>query len=117
MSFTGLLPKQSSSGRVAVVAIALALIIALAAADLGASDDVPGQMAAQGAGEPLQEEQDGDADENLPYLFAAYIITWAGFFAYVFVVSRRQREMQRELEALKQALADREEQAPDVEGS
>ena len=117
MSFTGLLPKRLSPGRIAVVAIALAVTIALAAADLEASEDVPGQITAQGSGEPLQEKQDGDADENLPYLFAVYIITWAGFFAYVFVVSRRQREMQRELEALKQVLADREKRPADAQGS
>jgi CcmD family protein len=41
---------------------------------------------------------------NLGYLFAIYIITWAGFFAYVFLVSRRQRELERELKELRAML-------------
>ena len=46
--------------------------------------------------------------ENLPYLFAAYAVAWAVFFVYVFVFSRRQREMEREIRQLKQALELRE---------
>ena len=46
--------------------------------------------------------------ENLPYLFAVYVVTWAVFFVYVFVFSRRQREMEREIRQLKQALEMRE---------
>ena len=30
--------------------------------------------------------------DNLPYLFAAYAVTWAVFFVYAFFVSRRQQE-------------------------
>lgn len=43
--------------------------------------------------------------ENLPYLFAAYAVTWVAFFAYVFFVSRRQRELEREIEELRQELS------------
>ncbi|MBI2965518.1 MAG: CcmD family protein [Chloroflexi bacterium] len=39
---------------------------------------------------------------NLGYLFAIYIITWAGFFAYMFLVSRRQRDLEREIRQLRQ---------------
>ncbi len=42
--------------------------------------------------------------ENLPYLFAVYSITWVLFFAYVFYVSRRQRELEREIRDLKAAM-------------
>lgn len=42
--------------------------------------------------------------DNLPYLFAAYAVVWVVFFIYVFFVSRRQREMEREIRELKQAL-------------
>ena len=42
--------------------------------------------------------------ENLPYLFAAYAVVWVVFFIYVFFVSRRQHEMEREIQELKQAL-------------
>ena len=43
--------------------------------------------------------------DNLPYLFTAFGLAWVVFFAYVFFVSRQQREMEREIEELKQALA------------
>jgi CcmD family protein len=38
------------------------------------------------------------------------MITWGAFFAYIYYVSRRQREMQGEIDALKRAL-DQQEQA------
>ena len=41
---------------------------------------------------------------NLPYLFAVYAVTWAVFFIYVFFVSRRQHELEKEVQVLKQAL-------------
>ena len=52
-----------------------------------------------------------EPEANLPFLFAVYIVTWAAFFAYVFYVSRRQRDMQSEIEALKRALDERDRQA------
>ena len=45
---------------------------------------------------------------NLPYLFAAFAVSWAVFFIYAFFVSRRQRELQAEIRELRQALAERE---------
>ena len=42
--------------------------------------------------------------ENLPYLFVVYSVTWVLFFAYVFYVSRRQRELEREIRDLKAAM-------------
>lgn len=65
----------------------------------------PLQTTGQGQG---QEEQGSDPEANLPYLFAVYIVTWAAFFGYVFVMSRRRKEMQREIEALRMELAERE---------
>ena len=56
-------------------------------------------------------QQGSDPEANLPFLFAVFIITWAAFFVYVFYVSRKQREMQREIEALKRALEERDRQA------
>ncbi len=58
----------------------------------------------------VAQEQDSDPEANLPFLFAVYIITWGGFFAYAFAMSRRQREMQRELDALKAVIADKASQ-------
>ena len=53
-------------------------------------------------------EDDSDPEANLPYLFAVFIITWAAFFGYVFVMSRRQNELRHEIDALKQRLAESE---------
>jgi len=46
--------------------------------------------------------------ENLPYLYAVYAVSWAAFFVYVFFISRHQREIEREIEELKQTLATKE---------
>ena len=43
-------------------------------------------------------------NDNLPYLFAAYTVIWLAFFAYLFFVSRRQRELERELRAVQRTL-------------
>ena len=71
-----------------IAAILSAVILALTAPAIAAADT-------------LAQQQRGDAE--LPWLFAVYTITWAAFFAYVFIMSRRQREMQREIDALKRA--------------
>ena len=39
--------------------------------------------------------------ENLGYLFAVYSIIWVAFFSYLFYLHRRQRRLQREIDALK----------------
>ncbi len=56
---------------------------------------------------PLQQAR---GESELPWLFAVYIITWAAFFGYVFVMSQRQREMRREIDILRRVLAERERQ-------
>lgn len=40
---------------------------------------------------------------NLPYLFAAFAVSWAGFFIYAFLMARRQQELEREVRALRQS--------------
>ena len=47
---------------------------------------------------------DADPGPNLDYLFAVYTVTWAAFFVYVFMMSRRQRAMRDEIEALRAAI-------------
>ncbi len=61
--------------------------------------------------------EQSEAESNLPFLFAAFAVTWAGFFAYVLYVWFRQRELRRELRALRKALEEREEskQSPSKE--
>lgn len=93
------------------IVIALAALIALCAAVAWQVDGAYA-IAADGAGtivasdEPPAQQRRGEAE--LPWLFAVYAITWAAFFGYVFVMSRRQREMRAEIAALKRALAERE---------
>ena len=54
------------------------------------------------------QASDSDPEANLPFLFAVYILTWAGFFGYAFYMSRRQRDMRRDIEALRRALRERQ---------
>lgn len=53
-------------------------------------------------------QDDVDRDGNLPFLFAVYTVTWAAFFAYAFYMSRRQRELRREIDEIKRALVEKE---------
>ena len=97
--------KRLSDGSRSAVAAALVALGAVAFAALA-----PMVALAQQA----QPESSRSPEANLPFLFAVYIITWAAFFAYAFYVSRRQREMRREIEALKRALEDREPNGEDA---
>ncbi len=45
---------------------------------------------------------------NLPFLFAAFAVTWVIFFVYAFFVSRRRQEMQREIAGLRRELEQKE---------
>ena len=38
--------------------------------------------------------------DNLSYLFAAFAIVWAMVFAYILVLSRRQKQLGRKIESL-----------------
>jgi CcmD family protein len=50
------------------------------------------------------EKEGGKLETNLGYLFAIYTVTWVAFFGYAFLLSRRQRDLQREIARLKAAL-------------
>ncbi len=45
---------------------------------------------------------------NLPFLFAAFAVTWVAFFAYAFFVSRRQQELRKEIGELRRTLEQQE---------
>lgn len=49
-----------------------------------------------------------DANAHLYFLIAAYGVVWVGILLYVTSLARRSRELERELEELKQ-LVDRRE--------
>jgi CcmD family protein len=48
--------------------------------------------------------QDIPGESNLGFLMAALIIVWAGFFAYVFYISRKTNELRREIDDLRDQL-------------
>ena len=55
--------------------------------------------------------ESSDPEANLPFLFAVYTVTWAIFFVYLYYLSQRQRNLRREVEELRQLLAERESRA------
>jgi CcmD family protein len=50
------------------------------------------------------ERESGRLETNLAFLFAVFAVTWAGFFAYIFYMSRKQRELQREVARLRASM-------------
>ena len=88
-------------------AIVMIVVASLSVVSVVGAYEGPLQLVSQ-ASAPAQEG--GGPEANLPFLFAVYIITWAAFFAYVFYVSRRQRELRNEIETLKRALEERDRQ-------
>ena len=85
------------SVTVIILAISLALS-GIGSVALASSDFVSHSYAVQSA------QENTNQNTNLGYLFAIYIITWAGFFAYIFVLSRRQRSLERQIKILKTRL-------------
>ena len=102
MSYT----KQSPETKILALAAISVLLLAMPLSEAHANSRT-GPIAVSAGQLSPQETGGSDPEANLPALFAVYIITWAGFFAFVFVMSRRQREMRREIDALKTALEDR----------
>lgn len=101
------------SRRLGLALLAAALLAALLApgAPAHAADSLPAQTQAS----DYPAAQDSEPEANLPYLFAVFIITWLAFFGYVFYMSRRQREMQREIDELKRAISERDSQGGEME--
>lgn len=54
-----------------------------------------------GIASAVVDREQGDLEQNLGFLFAIYLVTWAGFFFYIFIVSRRQNDLARDIRALK----------------
>jgi CcmD family protein len=46
-------------------------------------------------------------DTNMAYLFAAYSIIWIGVFIYVFILSRREYHMRKDISILKDELKEK----------
>lgn len=43
----------------------------------------------------------------LPYLLGVYTVTWLAFFAYAFYITRRQRELRRQIDDLRRQLEEK----------
>ena len=94
----------------------LAIILTLATVIVMVAQTAPAEAAESTSTEvgkhavlpPPQVDDDMEGESELPWLFAVFFVTWAAFFGYVFVMSRRQREMRREIDALRGVLARRE---------
>ena len=99
--------RSSGVSKMNVAALAVAIAVSVAAW-FAFGDGASAFSIAQESAQAAHQAQASDPEANLPYLFAVYIITWAAFFVYVFYVSRRQREMQAEIDALKRALEERD---------
>ena len=93
--------------RFMVATLAVVLLLTLAPA---------GALAQQDAADPDPQAtvQDSGPEANLPYLFAAYTVTWIGFFAYLYYLSQRQRSLRREVEMLREALEERDRRDREV---
>ena len=87
--------------RVIVATLAVVLLLALAPAAALAQQDAADP-------DPQATAANDGPEANLPYLFAAYTVTWIGFFAYLYYLSQRQRSLRREVEALREALEERD---------
>ena len=87
--------------RIMVASLAAVLLLALASTAVLAQQDGADQSSTVAA-------EDTGPEANLPYLFAAYTVTWIGFFAYLYYVSQRQRSLRREVEMLREALEERD---------
>ena len=70
-----------------VLALAAVIILSLPATALASA---PAQAAA--------------SKSNLGWLLAGLVVVWAGFFAYTYYVSRKTRDMRRELDELRERL-------------
>ena len=52
--------------------------------------------------------QEVPGESNLGFLLAGTALAWAGFFAYAFYIGRKNLELRRDIEELRQELADRD---------
>ena len=95
-----------------LAAVALVVVAGLWGTGVAnAHDSGPHLAPVEGLDGNGQHDDGHDPEANLPYLFAVFIITWAGLFGYLFYMSRRHRDTRGELDELKAALAEKERRA------
>ncbi|MQG76873.1 MAG: CcmD family protein [SAR202 cluster bacterium] len=47
-----------------------------------------------------------EGEEFLPFLFAVFVVTWVAFFVYAFFMTRKQADLKREIDALRESIED-----------
>ena len=104
--YSSTLRKAISLTKAAPVVLLAVVVAAVLAAPVYAGSGIVDHAASSAAFAQASDLRPPEA--NLPFLFAVYILTWAGFFGYALYMSRRQRDMQRDIDALRQALRERE---------
>jgi CcmD family protein len=78
------------------VALALTLLAAIL---------VPQAALASVAG----QETESVRNANLPFLFAAFAVVWAGFFGYLFYIHQRSSNLRQEIDELKEELEEQQQ--------
>ena len=104
--FFSMLRRTPSLAKAAPIALLGLVIATVLTGPVYAGSGIVDHMASSSS---FAQASGSDPEANLPFLFAVYILTWAGFFGYAFYMSRRQRDMRRDIEALRQALRERED--------
>ena len=102
-----MLRRALSLAKAAPIILLGLVITAVLAGPVYAGSGIVDHVASSGY---LAQASGSDSEANLPFLFAVYILTWAGFFGYAFYMSRRQRDMRRDIEALRRALQERQDE-------
>jgi CcmD family protein len=105
--YTSMLRKALPIAKTAPVVLLGLIVAAVLAAPVYAGNGIVDHAV---SATTYAQASDSDPEANLPFLFAVYILTWAGFFGYAFYMSRRQRDMRRDIEALRQALRERQDE-------
>ncbi len=103
--YSNTLPRALRTARLAalgLLGVIAAVVLASPAYAAGGIVDHPASVTS------FAQASDSGPEANLPFLFAVYILTWAGFFGYAFYMSRRQRDMRRDIDSLRQALEERQ---------
>ena len=98
-----------------IVAVALALMVGTIMSLSLPAYASPNQPETPAGEVQIAPQSDEDGDSELPWLFAVFAVTWAAFFGYTFVMSRRQRDMRREIDVLRKTLEEREREIVSAE--
>lgn len=49
-----------------------------------------------------------EGEDYLPFLFAVFAVTWVAFFVYAFFMTRKQADLKREIDILRQSIEESE---------